>query len=125
MAAKVKMNEMPFFINFILNHLEDLMIGTFERTEDIEDLPEIKSVNGEITKSTRFRYLLTISGEKRGTKNELVDVKSRGEDYYRIKSICEPIRPGRPMVVINETINLVHDLAIEWVKNKKRIIAVD
>ena len=125
MAAKVKMNEMPFFINFILNRLEDLMIGTFERTEDIEDLPEIESVNGEIMKSIRFRYLLTISGEKRGTKNELIGVKSPDEDYYRIKLICEPIRPGIPMVVINETINLVHDLVIEWVKNKKRILGVD
>ena len=73
MATKVKTNEMPFFCNFILNRLEDLRIGTFERTEDIEDLPEIESLKGELIKSMKFNYVLAISGERRGTKNDLLE----------------------------------------------------
>lgn len=73
MATKVKTNEMPFFCNFILNRLEDLRIGTFERTEDIEDLPEIESLKAELTKSMKFNYVLAISGERRGTKNDLLE----------------------------------------------------
>jgi len=29
------------------------------------------------------------------------------------------------MAVIDETINLVHDMAIGWVKNKKRVMGTD
>jgi len=45
------------------------------------EMPEIESVKGELIKSMKFNYVLAISGERRGTKNELIGVKSPREDY--------------------------------------------
>jgi hypothetical protein len=122
MPVKILPSELPFFIGFLLNRLEEMRTGTFERVEEIKELPEIENVKGELVKTIRFDYYFTVSGRGRGTKNELICIKSPEEYYYRVKLVSNPASPGMPEDAIDRTIDFIHSLSMEWSKNKKRII---
>jgi len=122
MPVKVKPYEMAFFSNYILDRLTELSVRSLERTQNIEDVPEIENVKGELVKTVRFNYAITVSGDRRETKNEVIAVKSRDEDYYRIRLSCAPATSGTPITAIDRTIDFVHDLILEWIKNKDRLM---
>jgi len=122
MPVKVKLNEKPFFFGFFLSQLDSLTAGSYERIESIKEEPEIENVKGEIIETINFDYFLTVSGQKRGTTNKMVGIKSPGEDYYRVRLICAPTSLGTPESMIDRTITFVHDIIMNWIRNKKRII---
>jgi len=124
MPVKVKPVEKPFFFNYFLNRLDELRAGSYERIENIKEEAEIENVKGELITKINFDYILTVSGEKRGTRNKLIGIKSPKEDFYRIRLHCAPANPGTPENMIDRTIDFVHTIIIDWVKNKKKIIGV-
>ncbi|MDW8048873.1 MAG: FtsX-like permease family protein [Nitrososphaerota archaeon] len=122
MPVKILPSELPFFCGLVLNRLEEMKTGAMERVEEVKEIPEIENVKGELVKAINFNYYFTISGTRRGTNNELICIKSPGEDYYRVRLKSKPAAPGMPEDSIDRTIDFVHSLCIEWSKNKKRII---
>ena len=103
MPVKVQMNEMPFFSGYIINGLKELTLGTVERVENIEELPEVENVKGELVKTFKFDYYLPVMERVMGTKNEIICVKSPNEDYYRVRLVTKPAVPGMP-----EDLSLIH-----------------
>jgi len=124
MPLKFRVNEKPFFFGFFLGRLNELKTGAIERVETIEELPEIEKVGGELVNTIKFDYYFAVSGQNRGTKNELICIKSPKEDYYRIKLVSTPAILGMPEDAIDRTIDFVHDILMEWAKNKSRILGV-
>jgi len=122
MPVKVLVNEKEFFLGFFLDRLHDLRTGYTERISNIEDVPEAESVRGELIKTIRFSYYFGPPEQMRGTKNTLTLIKSPSEEYYRIKLSSEPSSLGIPESAIDRTIDFVHEILMEWVKNKKRIM---
>jgi len=122
MPAKIKMVEKPFFFGYFLNRLDELKAGSYERVENIKEEPEIENVTGELVVAVNFDYILMVSGQRRGTKNMLIVTKSPKEDFYRIKLHCAPASPGTPENMIDRTIDFVHTIIMDWVKNKKKIM---
>jgi len=122
MPVKVLVSEKEFFLSFFLDHLYDLRTGYTERVSNIEDIPEIESVKGELIKTIKFSYHFGPPERMMGTKNTLILIKSPSEEYYRIKLSAEPSSPGMPESAIDRTIDFVHEILMEWVKNKKRIM---
>ncbi len=55
-------------------------------------------------------------------KNRLTLVKSPYEDYYRVRLSSEPAVPGIPEKYIDRASRFVHDITIDWAKNKERIM---
>jgi hypothetical protein len=123
MPVKVPPNEIAFFIGFILNRLNELKSGFLERVENIEDVPEIENVKGELIKIIKFEYSFGTTDRSKKTINNLILSKSPYEDYYRAKLESKPSVPGLPDSVIERTINFVHDLCLNWAKNKNRFIS--
>jgi len=123
MPIKVASNEILFFISFCLDHLRDLRTGLLEKVEKIEETPEIENVKGELVKTIKFEYVFTVSGQERRTKNTLILTKSPREDYYRVRLLSEPAIPGLPESTIERTVDLVHEIIMDWVREKERIIS--
>ncbi|MBO3840340.1 MAG: ABC transporter permease [Thermoproteota archaeon] len=124
MPVKIFLNEKEFFMGFLLDYLKQLRGGRMERIEDIEDLPETEDPVSGLTKIINFKYYFRARGQERGTKNSLVMTKAPGEEYYRIRLVSEPVSPGLPEMVIDRTVDFVHWILMQWVKDKKRIIGV-
>ncbi|MCX8171112.1 MAG: FtsX-like permease family protein [Candidatus Bathyarchaeota archaeon] len=124
MPIKVLINEKEFFIGYFLSCLGDLRYGYVEKVENIEDLPEIESTKGEITKTIKFTYLFGPPENKRGTNNALTLVKRADEEYYRVKLISEPISPGMPESALERTVDFVHEILMRWIKDKRRIMGL-
>jgi len=122
MPVKVPLSEKIFFLGFFLDRLDDLKTGFIERVENVEDVPEIEKVRGELVKEIKFEYRYEVSGRERKTKNSLVMTKSPQENYYRVRLVTEPAVPGMPEDTIERTIDFVNDICLYWVKNKKRLI---
>lgn len=122
MPVKVPLNERIFFIGFFLDRLDDLKTGYIERVENIEDVPEIENVKGELMKEIKFEYRYETSGRERKTRNSLILTKSPQDSYYRVRLVTEPAIPGMPENTIDRTIDFVHDICIYWAKNKKRLM---
>jgi len=121
MPLKVPLNEKDFFINFFLDSLRELSAGYMERTENIEELPEIENTKREIVKEIKFNYYSGIE-LSRGTKNTLILTKSPIEDYYRVKLISEPLVIGSPETVVERSVSFVHNIILSWIKNRKKIV---
>jgi len=124
MPVRILTNEKEFFVSYFLDRLSDLRSGYMERTEEIEEAPEIESVRGELIKNIKFAYYFGAPEKRIGTKNVLILIKSPGEEYYRIRLKSEPITPGIPESVIDRTISFVHEILMAWVRDKKRIIGI-
>ncbi len=122
MPVKVGLGEKEFFIGFFLDRLDELKTGTLESVDDVENVPEIENVKGELVKEIRFRYRFGGTGEERKTRNSLSLTKSPREDYYRVRLATEPAVPGTPASTIERTIDFVHDAIMDWTRNKNRII---
>ena len=122
MPVKIFLSEKEFFMGFLLDYLKQLRGGRMERVDDIEDLPETEDPVSGLTKIVKFKYYFIAKGQMRGTKNSLVMTKAPGEEYYRIRLISEPVSPGLPEMVIDRTVDLVHWILMQWVKDKKRIM---
>jgi len=122
MPVKVNLNEIEFFVGFVLNRLDELKIGYLGRTENIEEIPEVENVKGELIRSIKFYYYFEVSGRERGTKNNLILTKSPQDDYYRVKLVSEPAVHGMPEDAIDRTIDFVFGMMMYWTKNKERII---
>jgi len=124
MPVKIKINDVEFFVGFILNRLNELKMSYIERVDNVEETPEIENTKGELIKSIKFDYRFEVSGRERKTRNDLVLIKSPNEDYYRVKLISEPAIPGMPEDAIDRTIDFTHNLVLDWNKNKERIIGI-
>ncbi|MBO3800511.1 MAG: ABC transporter permease [Candidatus Brockarchaeota archaeon] len=124
MPVKIFLNEKEFFIGFLLDYLKQLRGGRMERVDDIEDLPETEDSVSGLTKKINFKYYFRTRGQERGTKNSLVMTKAPSEEYYRIRLVSEPVSPGLPEMVIDRTVDFVHWILMQWVKDKKRIMGV-
>lgn len=124
MPVKIFLNEKDFFMGFLLDYLKQLRGGRMEKVDDIEDLPETEDPVSGLTKTINFKYYFRVRGQERGTKNSLVMTKAPGEEYYRIRLISEPVSPGLPEMVIDRTVDFVHWILMQWVKDKKRIMGV-
>jgi len=122
MPIKVLINEVEFFVGHVLSCLSDLRYGYIERIENIEELPEVESVRGEIMKTIKFTYLFGPPENRRGTNNTLILVKRPDEEYYRVKLVSEPISLGMPESAIERTADFVHEILIRWIKEKRRIM---
>ena len=122
MPVKVNLNEIEFFVGFLLGRLNELKTGYIERIENVEEMPEIENVKGELVKSIRFNYYFEVSGREKRTKNSLILTKSPQDDYYRVKLVSEPAVPGMPEDAIDRTVDFVLDIMMYWAKNKERII---
>jgi len=122
MPVKVAMNEKEFFIGAFLDRLDELRTGYIERVENVEQMPEIENVKGELVKAIRFNYRYEATGQERKTRNSLILAKSAQENYYRVKLVSEPAVPGIPESAIDRTIDFVHDTVLYWIRNKERII---
>ena len=124
MPVRVLTNEKEFFVSYFLDRLSDLRSGYMERTEEIEEAPEIESVRGELIKNIKFAYHFGVPEKRIGTKNVLILIKSPDEEYYRVRLKSEPIAPGIPESVIDRTISFVHEILMAWVRDKKRIMGI-
>lgn len=124
MPVKVLTSEKDFFLSFFFDRLDELRTGYTERVENIEDIPEIENVKGEVVKTIKFIYYFGPPDRRRGTKNSLVLIKSPYEDYYRVKLISEPAAPGIPESAVDRTVDFVHDIMMFWAKDKKRIMGI-
>jgi ABC-type antimicrobial peptide transport system permease subunit len=124
MPVKVLPSEKEFFLSFFLDRLNDLRTGYTERVENIEDIPEIENVKGEVVKRVNFVYYFGPPERRRGTKNSLVLIKSPYEEYYRVKLVSEPASPGIPESAVDRTVDFIHDIMMLWAKDKKKIIGI-
>ena len=124
MPVKVQLNEIEFFVGYLFNRLTELKTGYVESVENVEVTPEIENVKGELVRTIKFNYRFSVSGRERKTKNDLILIKDPKEDYYRAKLVSEPAVPGMPEDAIDRTIDFVHDIILEWVRNKERIIGL-
>jgi len=124
MPVKVKLNEVEFFVGFLINRLDELRAGHVEKVDNVEEMPEIENVKGELVRSIRFDYRFEVSGREKRTKNNLILLKSPKEDYYRVRLVSEPATPGMPEDSIDVTVDFVHDIMLYWAKNKERIIGI-
>ena len=124
MPVKVLTNEIEFFVGYFLDRLNDLRSGYMERTEEIEETPEMESVRGELIKTIKFNYYFGEPEKRIGTKNTLILVKSPDEEYYRIKLKSDPVTPGIPESAVDRTISFVHDILVTWIRDKKRIMGM-
>ena len=122
MPVKVSPNEIEFFVGFILNRLDELKSGYTERVENVEEMPEIENVKGELVRTIKFNYRFEVSGRKRETKNSLIITKDPKENYYRVKMISEPAVPGMPEDAIDRTVDVIFNMMVYWAKNKRRLI---
>jgi len=123
MPIKVKANEILFFTSFCLDRLGYLKSGIIEKVEKLEETPEIENVKGELSRTIKFEYVYTVSGQKRRTKNTILLTKSPKEDYYRVRLISEPAVPGLPESVIERTVDLVHDIVLDWIRERESIVS--
>jgi len=124
MPVKVKTNEIEFFVGFVLNHFNELKTGYIERVDNFEEMPETKNIKGELVRSIKFDYRFETSGRERKTRNTLILTKHPKEDYYRVRLVSEPAIPGMPEDAIDRTVDFIHDLMLNWAKNKERIIGI-
>jgi len=124
MPVKVNLNEKEFFVGFVLDRLDELKTGYVERVDNVEEMPEIENVKGELVKSIKFDYRFEVSGRERRTRNNLILTKSHKEDYYRVRLVSEPAVPGMPEDAIDRTVDFVHDMILYWAKNRKRIMGI-
>ena len=122
MPVKIKLNEIEFFVSYLLSRLDELKSGYTEKIENIEEMPEIENVKGELVRTIKFDYYFEISGRRRGTRNSLIITKAPKEEYYRVKLISEPAVPGMPEDAIDRTVDVIFDMMMYWAKNKERII---
>jgi ABC-type lipoprotein release transport system permease subunit len=120
--VKVLLNEKEFFIGYFLDRLNDLKSGFLERVENIEEVPEKESARGELVKEIKFDYYFVASGQDRRTLNTLFLIKSPQEDYYRARLSSEPAVPGIPESTIDRTVDVIHEIALYWARNKERIL---
>ncbi|MEM1530395.1 MAG: ABC transporter permease [Candidatus Bathyarchaeia archaeon] len=124
MPVKVLVSEKEFFVNYFLNSLEDLKTGYTEKIEDIEDVPEIESPRGELIKTIKFVHCFGPLGPVMRTKNTLTLIKGPRDEYYRVRLTAEPALPGMPENAIERTVDLVHEILMRWVRDKKRIMGI-
>jgi ABC-type antimicrobial peptide transport system permease subunit len=122
MPLKVSIGEKEFFIGFFLDYLKQLRTGYMERVENIEDIPEAENANGELEKIIKFNYYPRVKELGRGTRNSLVLTRKPDEEYYRVKLVTEPVSPGLPENIVDKTIDFVHWILMQWVKDKKGIM---
>jgi len=123
MPVKVMSNEKEFFIGLFLDRLDDLRTGYIERVDNVEEMPEIENVKGELIRTIKFDYRFEASGRERKTRNNLILTKSAREDHYRVKLVSEPAVPGLSESAIDRTVDLVHEIILYWVRNKQRIMS--
>ena len=124
MPVKVKLNEKEFFLGLFLDRLDELKTGYLERVENIEDIPEIENVKGELIKAIKFDYRFEAFGQERRTRNSLMLTKSPKEDSYRVKLVSKPAVLGTPESAIDRTIDFVHEIVLHWAKDRERIIGI-
>ena len=122
MPIKVNIYEKDFFILFFLDSLDELRTGYIERIENVEEMPDLENVKGELVKEVKFEYCLGTGLEKKTLRNRLTLVKSPYEDYYRVRLSSEPAVPGIPEKYIDRASRFVHDITLYWAKNKGRIM---
>ena len=121
MPIKVSVNEILFFVSFCLDRLEELRSGFIEKVEKIEESPEIEDVRGNLVKTIKFEYIFLVSGQEQRTKNTLILTKSPHEEYYRVRLVSNPAIPGLPESIVERTIDFVHEIMMDWAKERRRI----
>jgi len=122
MPVKVTQVEKEFFISFFLDQLKMWTTGTTIRIENIEEMPEIEGVKGELKKVINFDYTMGTETGRKTIRNNLIMIKSPNEEYYRVRLKYEPLLPGIPEIFVKRVIKFTSDICMEWVKSKHKII---
>jgi len=124
MPVRVQENEAIFFFSYLLGRIKETETGTYERTEEIVEEPEMETPKGELIKRISFHYVFSVSGQKRGTKNQLICTKGPREDYYRVELESSPAEPGTPEEWVERTVKILRDIIMDWLRDKKRIMGI-
>ena len=122
MPLKVASGEILIFVSFFLDKLNSLKSGYVERVENIEEIPEIENVKGELVRRINFDYIISVPGKERRMKSSLILIKSPDEDYYRVRLVAEPAVPGLPETMMDRTVDFVHRILMDWARDRDMLV---
>ncbi len=124
MPVKVLENEAPFFFGYVISRLKELEAGTYERTDNVVEEPEMETPKGEIIKNIRFIHIFVEAGKRYSTRNRVICTKGPEDKAFRVELESEPTEPGIPEKLVERTVKMMRDISIDWLKNKKRIMGL-
>jgi len=81
--------------------------------------PEMETPKGELIKRISFNYIFSVSGQKQGTKNQLICTKGPREDYHRVELESTPAEPGTPEEWVERTVKILHGIIMDWLRDKR------
>jgi len=116
MPIRLLGGEAPLFFGYIINNLKYMSVGVNERMEGLEELPEEETPKGDLKKQINFRYVYIREGTVFGTKNSLVSIKRKDEDFHRVNLICAPLSPGLSEKWVDRTVKIIHDMSLDWAR---------
>ncbi|MGQ9515378.1 MAG: FtsX-like permease family protein [Thermoproteota archaeon] len=122
MPAKLLEPEVAFFTSFVLDRLREFQTGIHEMTKNIEESPSVETPEGDRIHSIKFEFYQVVPGVMMGTRNEIICIKKKGEDLYRVILKSGPVTEGIPEEFADRTIMMVRDIIMDWVKNKEKLI---
>jgi len=122
LPVKVHKDDTIFFINFLINRLEDWSTGIYERITDISEQPEMQTSKGRIIKRIEFNYINTSADRKVELKNEVICSKDSDEDYYRVHLALNLDNVEVSEDWIYRIAGIVRDITLDWTKNRDRIV---
>jgi len=123
LPVRVLKSEIDFFMGYLIDKLKERETRILEEgTQDIFEEPEKITPSGQVVRSLSFKYVCVEGGLRFTTENTVECSMFLDRDYYIVKVICKPLEPGMPEEILNRGVNLVHNILINWAKDRKRIV---
>jgi len=122
MPLKVNEKDAIFFFNFLYDRLQALQTGLYERIDNLQEMPEMQTSKGQITKCYTFTYAAASKGQKVEIKNEIRCSKDPNEDYYRVQLISNLENMEVREEQIQRIAEIIRDLCLDWAKSRSKIV---
>ncbi|MEM2111525.1 MAG: FtsX-like permease family protein, partial [Candidatus Bathyarchaeia archaeon] len=122
MPLKVNERDAIFFFNFLYDHLQALQSGLYERIKDLQEMPEMQTSKGRITKSYTFTYAAVSKGQKVEIKNEIRCSRDPNEDYYRVQLLSNLENLEVREEQIQRIAEIIRDICLDWAKSRSKIV---